>query len=688
MSKQAWEAFRSLKEGQLPQASNKYQQIFEQEPTNVSAVNMLAEIATRQGQWVEALRYYRQAIRLPSESEVKTETLRKKMIRLDPDSFEDATAEAPTPALVSESVQASLEKMKATIAADPKNLENYQKMGELLEQNGRQKEAAEQWLVVGNALFNSKAYKKAGEIFKRIVSLDSSCLPAHLALGEIYSKEGSDSDAKKEYLYVAEQLIRQGNLEKGQVFAQKAIQLKSIEAHYYLGLICLLNHQTEDARKEFETLLKFKVNHQSGLTQLAALVSELKQWDEAVKLYERLLKIDPRNAYASERIATVALQMNQPNLAEEKFIQAMESHAANEDWELAAYCALEAVRLDQRNQELYLKLADAAYNAGLEPQAAEACMALADLLEAEGKANEAQSLRNKARELQSGGKVEPSSPPPSAVREKPPSPTAPKAPAAQEDVSVMLNVADTYIQQGALDEAIEIYQKILKREPNNQKVRTALTRVYAMFAGLNPETAVARKSQAATPPPAAGSREPDEQRVQREARERAIREAQVRAQRTTTPDAAGAAGAASAKPAAKEDEWLQTVGNARGDEIAGDHQDEFMTVTVAEIYTKQGLLTEALKIYQKILEIEPGNMEAQVKKQQLEKKVAEQEKIRQQTQEAQVAPKPSAKDPGPKEAPAAEAPPKPQPKPTPAKEENGGDEPPAGRGKRGRVSYV
>lgn len=684
MSKQAWDAFQCFKDGQLSQASNKYQQIVGADPKNISALNMLAETAFRQGQWVEALRFYRQALRFSGESEAKTEGLRKKMLRLDPDSAEDAVENA-APVPLSESAQATLDKMKAAVAADPKNPENYQKLAEWLEQNGRPKEAAEQWLVIGNALFNNKAYKKAGEVFKRIVGLDSVCLPAHLALGEIYSREGSDSDAKKEFLFVAEQLIRQGNLEKGQVFAQKAIQLKSIEAHYYLGQIYLLTHQTEEARKEFETLLKFKVNHQSGLTQLAALLSELKQWDEAVKLYERLLKIDARNAYASERIAAVALQMNQPNLAEEKFIQAMESYAANEDWELAAYCALEAVRLDQRNQELYLKLADAAYNAGLEPQAAEACLSLADLLEAEGKANEAKDLRTKARELQSGGKVEPAPP------EKTPPPAAPKAaPAtAPEDVSVMMNVADTYIQQGALDEAIEIYQKILKREPNNQKVRTALTRVYAMFAGLNPETAVARKSQppAVAQPPAAGSgREPDEQRVQREARERAIREAQVRAQRTTPQETAGATGA---KTAAKADEWLQTVGNARGDEIAGDHQDEFMTVTVAEIYTKQGLLNEALKIYQKIIEIEPGNMEAQVKKQELEKRLVEQEKIRQKTQEAQAA-KPAAKEQAPKAAPAVETPPKtpPAPEPGPAKKPDDGDEPPAGKSKRGRVSYV
>jgi tetratricopeptide (TPR) repeat protein len=149
-----------------------------------------------------------------------------------------------------------------------------------------------------------------------------------------------------------------------------------------------------------------------------------------------------------------------------------------------------------------------------------------------------------------------------------------------------------------------------------------------MFAGVNPETAVSKK---AAPKPGAKTESEEQQRLQREARERASQEAQARAQRSKTPTETTTAFAA--KPASPESDLMQSMG-AKEDEVGGEHQDEFMTVTVAEIYTKQGLLTEALKIYQKILEIEPGNQEAQLKKRELENTMAEQERLRQASEDA------------------------------------------------------
>jgi len=168
--------------------------------------------------------------------------------------------------------------------------------------------------------------------------------------------------------------------------------------------------------------------------------------------------------------------------------------------------------------------------------------------------------------------------------------------------------------------------------------------------------------------------------VQREARERAQREAQVRAQRSATPADKGAAAKAQA-----QDDLMQSLGGEQEDQIVGDHQDEFMTVTVAEIYTKQGLLNEALKIYQKILEIEPGNLEAQAKKNELEATLQEQENLRRHTEEAARSKKDkdekpdAAKGAGP-DAPKKSAPPK-------GGKGKDDDEPP-GKGRRSRVSYV
>lgn len=704
----AKEAFLAFRAGDYDKALETYLQILAEDPCDTNAMILAGDIYARQNKITAALRYYKTVIQLlfqQPDTKAKIEGIKNKLTRLDPDSADD-TQPQPTDAEKAKqnapNVVQAIDQLKGEIASDPKNFENYQKLGDLLAKNGRNAEAAKQYLVIGDALYNKRMFKKAGAVFQRIIKLDPACLPARVALGEVYAKEGSYSDAKKEFLAVAEGLIRQGNLERGRQFAQKAIQMKSIEAHYYLGLVFCQTDQLEDARSEFETLLKFKVNHVAALFQLARILTAANQAEAAFQLYERIIKKDTKNADAFENMARLGLEQNNIAQAVENFTKAMDTFAANEEWERAAINAYEAAKLEPGNQELYLKMADASYNADLEEQAAEACFVLADLLEGEGKEKEAVEMRAKA-----AGLVGKESPAPK-VKSQTAAPKQEQAPLAQtikpaaaqsptgEDSQVMMNIAVTYVQQGSLDEAIEIYQKILKNDPNNEKVKNALTRVYAMFAGINPETAVARKTTPVKPEASKPTDEKEEQRVQREARERALREAQVRVQRSSTPDTQK-----STKAGVKQDVMLQSIRNTRGDEIAGDDQDEFMTVTVAEIYTKQGLLNEALKIYQKILEIEPGNMEAQVKKQELEKKMVEQEKLNQQSQkntsEAKENTSKTSTTPAkgtmtePKVEAKAESKKKPaEPKDSAGKDKKNVDrkDPPPPKGRRGRVSYV
>ncbi len=683
-------AYLHFRDGRFEQAIKEYYEILKMDPSDINALNMLGDVFSRKGKISEALNYYKQAIQVfyQQSAKEKVDIILRKMSKLDPDSVEEIVAsmadkEKRDQNLVPEQEDERVSSLKLAITKEPKNFENYQKLGELLAKQGRKTEAAEQYLVIGNALYNNRMFTKAQAVFQRILKLTPNNLQAHIALGEIYGKEGSDSDAKKEFLVVAEQLIRQGNLDRGQLFAQKAIQLKSIEAHYYLGLVYYQKEEMEKARSEFETLLKFKVSHQGALTHLAQIFSDSGQFSDAFTFYERLVKIDAKNADAMEKMAETAIHQEKMEIARKKFIQAMDTFAADEQWERAASCANQAIKLDPQNQQLYLKLADASYNAGLEHQAGEACLALAKVLEDEGKSKEAGQMRSKAAELM--GEVpedfsrQDRKATPDSLKEEP-SGREEGPLSTQDDAQMMMNLAETYVRQNSLDEAIEIYQKILKNDPDNEKIKKALTRVYAMFAGINPEKAVSTRASGQAATTASGD-EREEQRIQREARERAQREAQVRSQRSTATETP-----VTTKSSAHKREFFESVGSTREDEIDGEQQDEFMTVTVAEIYTKQGLLSEALKIYQKILEIEPGNQEAQVKKQELQKKMTEQEKLRQQAETVpssirSSAPKPAAK--APKEE-------RPGSGRSARKNRSAGDDqdpPAAGKG-RGRVSYV
>jgi tetratricopeptide (TPR) repeat protein len=704
-------AYLHFRDGQWDHAIEQYLKLLELDPSDVLALNMLGDVYARQGRVTESLQYYRQAVQVFTQqgAKDKVEIIRRKMGKLDPNSVEVEEPKAPEPEPAAPArgrepkepagMPEAIEAMKSKLAADPKNVELYQKLGDLLLKAGRNLEAADAYLTVANSQYNARQYKKAEPIYQQILSLDPGNLQARIALGEIYSRDGSESEAKKEFLFVVEALIRQGNLERGLLFAQKAIQLKSIEAHYYLGLIYYLKGQMSEARSEFEVLLKFKVNHQGALTHLAQIMTKEQQFEEAFTLYERLVKADPKNADAQEKMAEIALRTGQTGVAAEKFAQAMEAFAADEQWEQAAACASQAVKLDPGKPELYLKLADAAYNAGLEQQAAEACLSLAELYASRGQNDLAGQMRQKARDLTGEASPAPESAPPAPAAPHPaPVKKAAERPLAPADeAKVMLNLASNYLKQGSLDEAIEIYLKVLKNDPNNEEVKTLLTRAYAMFAGVNPEAAVAKKSPPAKPGPR--PEEADDQKVQRDAQMRAQREAQVRTQRSTAaPDAS-----APSKAPTQEPDLMQHAGSQQEDTIAGDHQDEFMTVTVAEIYTKQGLLNEALKIYQKILEIEPGNLEAQLKKKELESTMAEQEKLRVQSEESSrhkkasaekaaaekaAAEKAAAEKAAAEKAAKADSDQGPEPgAPPPGRPGKDDNEPPS-KGRRGRVSYV
>ncbi len=57
-----------------------------------------------------------------------------------------------------------------------------------------------------------------------------------------------------------------GDLVNADAYAAKAVELKSIEAHYVLGMVLFKKQKLSEAKAEFESLLRFKVNHVGALT--------------------------------------------------------------------------------------------------------------------------------------------------------------------------------------------------------------------------------------------------------------------------------------------------------------------------------------------------------------------------------------------------------------------------------------
>ncbi|PYQ17516.1 MAG: hypothetical protein DMF79_17370 [Acidobacteria bacterium] len=104
--------------------------------------------------------------------------------------------------------------------------------------------------------------------------------------------------------------------------------------------------------------------------------------------------------------------------------------------------------------------------------------------------------------------------PPPVLRSVPPPP--PPAPAVVTPETAALSsstLAELYFRQGFVDKAIEVYQQLLQRGPENERSRARLGELRALLAPSVPPTVV---------PPAAAAAPEDERTTRRRAIESAI----------------------------------------------------------------------------------------------------------------------------------------------------------------------
>jgi tetratricopeptide (TPR) repeat protein len=111
-------------------------------------------------------------------------------------------------------------------------------------------------------------------------------------------------------------------------------------------------------------------------------------------------------------------------------------------------------------------------------------------------------------------RIEEAPAPAPAAPAPPPAAPAP-APAAPETANLSSStLAELYFRQGFLDRAIEVYQQLLHREPDNERSRARLAELKAMQAPSVPPTIA--------PVPAAAVAPEDDRATRRRALERAI----------------------------------------------------------------------------------------------------------------------------------------------------------------------
>jgi tetratricopeptide (TPR) repeat protein len=672
-------AYIYSQEGRWDKAIAEYKKLLLLDPTDYNVHTMLGDAHAKKGAPQEAFNEYQVATEAYNKQGQpdKAGVVYRKMARLETKALDEPSrkrqfllqkqveAEA---ALEAGDIATAIKAFNQVIKLSPESFEVYQKLGELHLRSGDMAEAARNLLVIAEAYFRNKIYKKALPLYLKVLEADPKNASAHLALGEIYLKDGNESEAKKEFLLISDAALEDGDLDKAQLFAQKAIQLKSLEAYYLLGQVFYRRKKYDESRLELEKLLKFKVNHVGALSHMADIFVRMNKLDDAQAMLNRVFKVEAGNAWGHSIQAELSLKRGKKDEAVAGYVQAGKAWQMAGELVKAGEAFDQALKLDPACAEALQVKGGAAPAPPPLPQEKPqpAPVAAAPPLAPSPALDEA--LPARAAVLPDPSELVISAQGPAEVH-----------PAVDEERGMLMQLAESYVSGGSLDEAIEVYQRILNQAPDDPAVRQALHHVYSLIAkqsagqaplapGATGDTSTvaaefAKTTELARLEAEAQRKEKEEAeaklraeeetrlRVETEARLKAEAEAKLKADearmkqaeenlrrseesrqaaeeaarqaeelrrkaeeaahkleaqaeaRRLEAEAAALKAAAPASPAHAK--ALQGHGAAEAEE----ELDEFTTVTVAEIYTKQGLIEEALRIYQRILAKEPGNAE-------------------------------------------------------------------------------
>jgi len=182
-------------------------------------------------------------------------------------------------------MQNAIAEYEKVLKADPKDLTVTNTVGDLYSRLGEIDKATECFKNVGDAYANQGFTVKAIAMYKKISKLKPS-LEGVLKLAELYTQQGLFNDARSQYLQVAEEFLKNSELDNAVRIFQKILEMdpENTAMRVRLAEVYIRLGKKNDAWQIF-----------SAAAEAMRAKGNLSGADEVL---QRMLKLDPGNSYA------------------------------------------------------------------------------------------------------------------------------------------------------------------------------------------------------------------------------------------------------------------------------------------------------------------------------------------------------------------------------------------------------
>ena len=191
----------------------------------------------------------------------------------------------------------------------PGDTQSAMKLAELYSNQGFLSEAKAEYLKIAEGLRKDNLIKESIVVYERLLKLDRKDVKARLTLAELYAKLGLVEEAIERFNDAAEFKIRNNALKEASTILDRARALKRDHPRTLTNLIGLLKRENKkkEAFSLITDILKKEKDNVKALTLMGDFYFDDKEFKKAEEIFSKVVSLRPKDVEARVKLGQISI---------------------------------------------------------------------------------------------------------------------------------------------------------------------------------------------------------------------------------------------------------------------------------------------------------------------------------------------------------------------------------------------